>query len=46
MGLLGDVKAKIEAVKAGQSLPINWSKRKGKVRYRLQGTITCETVEN
>lgn len=45
MGLLSDLLAKAQAVKEGQSLPINWSKRKGKYRYRIEGTFRRENVE-
>jgi len=45
MGLLADILAKAQAVKEGQSLPINWSRRKGKYRYRLEGTFRRETID-
>ncbi len=46
MPLLGELLAKIEALKAGADVPIRWSKRKGKYRYSLVGTVKREEVKD
>lgn len=45
MGLLAEVIAKVKLLlDEGGQLPIRWSKRKGKFRFVLEGTIRREEV--
>lgn len=46
MPLLGELLAKIEWLKQGNSVPIRWSKRKGEWRFVLEGTLRREKVED
>jgi TolB-like protein len=45
MPLMGEILAKAEWLKQGNSVPVKWSKRKGEYRYVLEGTLRREKVD-